>query len=36
VNAVLRDAGLSEIIPSTDELTKTEASQVPDADEDTQ
>ena len=36
VNALLRDAGLSEIVPSTDELTKTEASQVPDAEEDTQ
>jgi hypothetical protein len=33
VNALLREAGLAEIVPSTDELTKTEGSQVPDAEE---
>jgi hypothetical protein len=34
VNALLREAGLAEIVPSTDELTNTEAAQVPDAEED--
>ena len=36
VNALLHDAGVAEIVPSTDELTKTEPSQVPNAEEDTQ